>query len=214
VQSPEEKTTYVVLGHPAAGRYEVAGEGVRAVGQAGLLPRPKIRARVTGAGARRTLRWTIRNAGGQRVRFVERGDGIAQPLATAKAGRGSTRFRPSSGPGARRTIVAVVVNDGLGTRSRRVARFRVGPARAARPAAVRVARRGGRVRVSWRGGRALTGYDVRLKLRDGRRLLKVTGPGAHRATFRGVGRRARGRVTVVARGFGRDTARPATRRLR
>ena len=156
------------------------------------------------------LSWSVRPIPGQRVAFVERGGGVARTIVTTSRRRGSVRFRPGRGLGGRRHIIALVLQRGLPRRQLTVAGFGAAAARVRAPRRVR-ARSGRRgLTISWRRSAGATGYDVRLTLRDGRRLLRIVGPRSRSVRFGGVARRARGRVAVVARGIANDEA-PAAR---
>jgi hypothetical protein len=219
LEVPEQATTYVVLRAPPAGRYTVAAQpgsaAVTAVGSARALPQPRVTATVRGRGAQRVLSWALRPIAGQRVAFVERGGGVARTIAVTSRRRGSVRFRPARGLGGPRRVVALVRQGGLPRRTLTVARFSARAARVRRVARVQMRRAPrGVLSVRWRRAAGATGYDVRVALRDGRRLLRIAGPEARSARFAGIGRRDRGLVTVVARGLG-DRRAPAVRaRLR
>jgi hypothetical protein len=216
LESPEESTTYVVVNQPAAGDYVATPQAGSAplaqVGRAGLLPAPRVTASVRrAASGKRVLRWRARRVAGQQIRFVERGPGLAHTLGRVRGGKGQIRFRPARGGKGERSVVAVVSYRGVPRVQRRVARFSAGAFHVKRPQRVRTRQRGRKLTVSWRQPGGALGFDVRLRLRDGRRLLRVAGPGARRVTFRGIRSRDRGRATVVATGLGRDRARSNAR---
>jgi hypothetical protein len=201
VQSPGEKVTQIAVVSPTAGAWRIVPEPgsspITAVKTADGVDAPKVRARVTGHGARRTLRYAIDAAPGQRVAFAERGDSAGRILGRAHGRRGRIRFRPADGTAERRAIVAIVEQDGMPSAQVAVASYRAPAARRpARPRGVRVTRRRGAVTVRWaRDGApshvvtvAAGGRRVVRRV-DGRRRLVVRGlAGRTRVTVRAVGR--------------------------
>ena len=72
----EEATTYVFIGHPAAGRWTVtplaSSSPITGVAAEVGLPAPRVRASIKVTGRRRaSLSWRVRPIAGQRVTFVE-----------------------------------------------------------------------------------------------------------------------------------------------
>ena len=129
----EEATTYVFIGHPAAGRWTVSplassapiSEVTAEVG----LPAPKVRASVNAIKSRRArLSWRLRPIAGQRVTFVEQARNVNRVIAVTRRARGSVRFRPAPGS-RRRTVVAYVEQDDIPRAELRVTRY-VAPASA------------------------------------------------------------------------------------
>jgi hypothetical protein len=168
------KTTYVVLAHPRPGRWRVTGDGIADVRTAPLRPAPRVRATLR----RGRLSYRIAARKGQTVTFAEHGRGVSRTVATATRS-GSVRFRPADGAGGRRTIDALVEQDGLPRTRITVARF-VAPPRAkpAKPRGVKIAggdahaassSRG--VTITWRPAKRAVRYGVTAILADGRRLF-------------------------------------------
>jgi len=128
-QDPDAHVSYVAVARPAPGRWRLEAQPgsapVTALRGASPRARVRVRARVVraGAGRARGLRYRIAGAAGARVRFVESGRGVRRVLGRATGRRGTLRFRPAPGRGARR-IVALVERDGAPEPARRVARFR------------------------------------------------------------------------------------------
>ncbi|MBE2314624.1 hypothetical protein DVA67_001460 [Solirubrobacter sp. CPCC 204708] len=198
VQDPERATTTVALLDPPAGRWRVeTPSAVRAVRSAPGLAPVNVKASVK----RGVLRWTLDRLPGQRVTFVERGADGARELVTTARASGRVRFKPGTG---RRTVEALVTQDGLPRATRVVARFS-GPSPKLRRVA-KVTLRGGTLR--WRGQAAAARYAVAVEAKDG----GVESFTPARASLR-VGCAVR-RVTIVAlSGDGRPG--PAfTRRIR
>jgi hypothetical protein len=73
---------------------------IAAVRHADGLPAPSVRARLGGRGYRRTLRYTIKTIAGQKVRFLERANGVGSELGEGKGGSCTLRFAPAEGPAA------------------------------------------------------------------------------------------------------------------
>jgi hypothetical protein len=167
------KTTYVVLADPVAGRWRVTGDGIAEVRTAPVRPQPRVSATL------RNHRLTYRVAAvkGQRVTFEEHGRGVSRAITVARRS-GSVRFRPADGRGGRRTIVALVEQDGLPRRRITVARFTAPPrSRPAKPRGVTLS--GGTARIAsargttitWRTAMRAVRYGVTVELLDGRRLF-------------------------------------------
>jgi hypothetical protein len=170
------KTTYVVLAHPVAGHWRVTGDGIAEVKTAPMRSKPRVSATLRHG----VLRYRIAPVKGQRVTFEEHGRGVSRTIARAtRSGRVS--FRPADGHGGRRTIVALVEQDGLPRKRMTVARFTA--PRWARPGAPRgvkvklpalasaaaVKARG--ATITWRPAKGAQRYGVRVALEDGRRLF-------------------------------------------
>ena len=172
----EGRITYVVVPAPRAGRWtltlEPGSSPATGVRRGDGLPAPNVKARVTGRGAQRTLRWNLRAVPGQVVRFAEEGRGAAKAITTTRKARGSVRFRPADGPAGKRSIVALVEQAGL-PRARIVAGRDTAPApqRPATPKRLTLKRRGSTLQVGWRRAAGASAYRVRAELSDGRRLL-------------------------------------------
>lgn len=168
-------TTYVVLAHPAAGRWRVTGDGIAEVRSAPVRPKPRVSATLRHG----VLRYRVAPVKGQRIMFEERGRGVSRTIAAATRS-GSTRFRPADGAGGRRRIVALIEQDGLPRRRVTVARFKAPPrAKPGKPRGVKIA--GGRqvarasakrgLTITWRPAKRAVRYGVTVALRDGRRLF-------------------------------------------
>ena len=189
VQDPRTSTTHVVLRDPAPGRWSVAGSVTRLDFAEGLPP-VRIRAKVRGKGARRTLSW---NAGplpfGQRLTFVERGVQSANVLRTTARRRGRLTFTPDPAPGRARRIEVVVTRNGMPRLDRVVARFTAPkPPRLGKVAGLRVR---GRV-LTWRHRPGLR-YELAIALPGG----TVTNRSLARPRLK-LPRRGRVRVTIVS----------------
>lgn len=179
VADPAQNVTVVNLRRPAGGAWTITAQPesapVTAVRQADGLPKPRVSAVVRGKGRRRTLSYRVRQIAGQTVRLVEEGGGAYQELATLRRARGRLRFTPANGKRGKRQIVALVEQDGL-PRDRLLAGGYAapGPIVPARPARVRLIRRGGKLVVTWRRARHAASYIVQARLSDGRRLTIPT----------------------------------------
>jgi hypothetical protein len=204
-----EGTTYVVVKRPAAGSWTLTDDGsvpIRRVRLAYGLPRPSVRARVSGRDRRRTLSWRLRPIPGQRVRFLEVGRDVRNVIATTRARRGQARFRPADGPGGRRKIVALVEQGGRPRTSITAGSYRGPPRlRPGRPRNARIRRRGRRLVVSWRAPRPGFRHALYLRLGDGRRLVRIASARRRRVTVSGVapGYGAVGKVVGLSHANGR-----------
>ena len=202
VEVPEQSATYIGVKRPAAGRWRVAPQaGSAAIADAkfaGGLPEPRVSARVRGTGRKRTLVYRVRRIPGQSVSFAERSGSVARVIGRAKRARGDFRFRPGDGRAGRRTIQAIVEQDGLLRKRIKVASYRApGPERPGKPR-LRLRRRGSNAIVSWRGVRLASRYDVRITVDDGRRQLVFLSRKARRIKVPRIYRRTRATIAVTA----------------
>jgi hypothetical protein len=161
---------------------------------ADTLPEPKVHGRVRrGHGRTRVVNYSVTPLDGQRVFLHEHTDaGLDQLIGEARGRRGRLRFRPAFGAAGRRQIVAQIVQNGA-PRTELVAGSYVAPApaRAGRVRAAHLRRRGSRVTVTWRPAVRAVGYDVEVKLPDGRVESHELGGSARRIVIGHVrGRRA------------------------
>src|SRR5262249_57191463 len=82
-----EKTTYVVVASPRAGRWTVKALGdakLAEVNAAAMRPRAKVTAKLRG----HKLRYRIPRVKGQTVTFQERGRGVSHVIGSVKTGGG------------------------------------------------------------------------------------------------------------------------------
>jgi hypothetical protein len=197
-----DATAYLAVARPRPGRWTLSvAPGSAPVAQfrrAGDLNLAAVRARVTGRGPVRRLRWRVSRRSGPRVLFFERSGGGVQRIAVTRGGSGSARFRPAAARSARRRVVALVERSGLPESQRTVARFRARTPRPGRPARVGVRRRAGGAVIRWTRARRSYRSLVRVRISDGRTLL-FQPRRKHRIRVGGVSRRDR--VTVTVRGL-------------
>jgi hypothetical protein len=157
--------------------------------RAEILPKPKVSARVGGAGIARVLRWSVAPRPGQVVRLVEEGDRGGQTLVTVKGGgRGTKRFITSETNSPRRQIVAEVEQDGMPRDNLTVARFSAPSPRVARSPRVRVRRRGRNVLVTWKPAFYARRYEVTATRSNGVKQYILPPAGRTRLTIKGVSR--------------------------
>ncbi|HET9103412.1 MAG TPA: hypothetical protein VFN55_08665 [Solirubrobacteraceae bacterium] len=201
-RDPQDSSTYLLINHPAAGRWTVsAAPGsppITGVQTADGLPAPRIHARVVARGRRRALRYMLRPLRGQTVRLLERGRGVARVLGTARGSRGTIRI-PSSGPAGRRTIVAEVVQNGVPRATLIVARYPApgGAMRLPAPARVRAVRHGAVLTVRFAPVRSAAHYVVRVSTQAGTSQTILPG-GRLRTTVPGILPQARALISVRA----------------
>lgn len=189
VSLPHLGRTHIRLVRPRAGRYTVddvpGAPTITSVEVARGLPQPSVRGRVRRtSGGRRLLTFRVRRIAGQRLRFFEQGGGVTKALGATARARGRLRFRPATGPGGRRTVVALVEQNGTPRARVTVARYRVSASRPGRVSGLRVRRRGQSLLITWRGARGAQRYAVAWRLSDGRREARITR--RHRLVLRDV----------------------------
>lgn len=188
-------TTYVAVARPSGGTWRIAADPgsapIASATEARALPPVSVRAKVGGRGLRRTLRYTVKPAPGQKVTFAESTAKVAHVIGTARGRHGTLRFAPGQGPAGTRKIVAEVSQRGLPRAERVVARYRApGPLRLAKPRGIRFRRVAGALRVTWRAVKGGRGYEVLVTTINRRRELF----------------RVRGRRVTVTRVLKRDRA--------
>lgn len=181
---------------------------VRALEYRGLAM-PKVTARVTGSGARRAVRYQVRDGAGHRIRLVELSPTVRRTIATVRDGAGRLPLRPTAGRAQRRRIVAVIEHAGQIRQQRTVARFRHSGARAiATPRKLKVKLSAGQVTVTWRKVAAARRYETWTTDRHGRRA-RQTVRAAKLTVARGPGMR----VSVIAVDRDGRRSRPAAIRV-
>ncbi len=194
VENPTNGTTNVVLIKPAAGRWTVEGAlGARStptkVDSALAQAPPSFSGQVSGSGEVRTLNVGYAVPPGTSVQLVERATGIGRTLTKSLRGRrcpggpklrpgsdqrilcAKVRFRPSRGPGGKRTIEAVVTRNGIPVQQKDFVSF-TAPRQTMpqRPAALRARRSGGSLVVNLPRVRGASRFAVGAVLTDGRKL--------------------------------------------
>ena len=164
---PASNTTYVAVGSPSAGTWKITADpgsaAITSASSARALPDVSVSAKLRGKGARRTLRYRVKQLPGQKVVFSERSATLTHQIGKARGSAGTLRFAPGDGPAGARTIVAQVSQGGLPRDEVTVARYRAPrPARPGRAGKVTFKRRARTLRVSWRAssGRPRA-YEVR-----------------------------------------------------
>ena len=200
IRDPAAHVTYVAL-RDAKGTWTVEpqpGSAIASIDGAAIEPPPAVKAKVSGRGAKRALRWSVSGTRpGQKVSFVELGKATTHALGTVSGRRGTLRFAPGAGPGGARRIVATVEQGGLPRKRSVVARYSApAPPRAGRP---------GKLKLQAKGSKLL----VRFGKAAQRRLL----PGAGDAA-RAVAPRRHGDRQEPSRHADRRAADPPRRRSR
>jgi hypothetical protein len=189
-----------VVRKPSGGAWTLTDDGavpIRRIRQSVGLPRPSVRARVSGRGRRRVLHWRLNPISGQRVRFVESRRGVHKVIATTRARSGKVAFRPAEGPGGRRRIVALVEQNGLPRTSLSAGSYSAPPrSRPGRPRRARIRRRGSTLVVSWRPARPGFRHAVHVRLSDRRGLVRIVSARRRSVALRRVGRYG-ARATVI-----------------
>jgi hypothetical protein len=193
VQDPAKATTWLVLHHPAAGRWTVtprAGSTLAGLDVADPLPPARVRVRVKRG---RALAWRMPAVRGQTLTLTELSPRTpARRLVQTRQARGRIRLAPR-GPAGTRRIVATVTRDGLPRLTRVAARYRApAPPRLVRVRALR--RRAGVLR--WKGQPGADAYAVALA-RSGATTVTAT-TRRPRLKLPSAARRGKLTVTIVA----------------
>lgn len=217
---PASSRTYVQIDSPAGGAYQVRAEPgsvpIAAVRASRSAPPPRVKASVRGAGRRRSLHFHLRHIEGQQVTFAEQSGHVYREIGSTRKARGSFRFHPAPGPRGKRSIVAIVEQNGVPRAKLTVAHYKAPPTRRLRPPRRAVAKRqGGRLVVGWTPVEGARGYEVRVNLpRDGRRLLFFARSKRQRLQVRGIERSDTATVTIAAIGPDMRAGHPAKAKLK
>ena len=171
--------TLVEIPHAAAGTWKVDpmpdSAPLKLVETAHSLPAPRVHARVSGRGLRRSLYYKVTRQPGLAVRFFEDVDGGTQPIGTARGARGTLRFAPALGSAKPRTISAHLTRDGVALPSVVVAHYKPGRIAPGRASHIVVRRRGGKWRITWRRPARATSQLITIRFIDGAQVLIAAG---------------------------------------
>ena len=192
IEDPTTSLTHVLIAKPAGGRWTAStldgSAPIIEVKGADGLHEPSVRGAVSGRGRTRELRYDVETRPGQSVTFVERGADAGAELGNARGASGTLRFTPADGSAGKRTIVALISQDGQPRAEQIVATFTA--PRASAPARVRGLRvRGATAR--WTKTPGAVSYEVQVRRGDGQTTVRHT----KQRSFR-VPRAGRVRVTV------------------
>jgi hypothetical protein len=154
VKNPADDTTGVVIAHPAGGSWRITAApgspAITAVQDAYGLPPASVHARVSRHGRRFKLTYAIKPIPGQVVRFAERFGRVRHLIGTGHGTHGTLTFTPGAGHAGRRTIVAIVLQNGLAREELTVASYRApAPLRPGKPNHITLRRQGTSLIVSW-----------------------------------------------------------------
>jgi hypothetical protein len=201
LQYPPSHMTVVAINNPA-GRWTLAPEAgsppiVKTLG-ATTLPSPKVSAKITGSGGRRTLRYRIAPQPHQVVQFAEIGARTHRLIGTARGRSGKITFTPDPTDVARaRTIEAIVNLNGIPETQFTVARFKAPrPPKPRDPSRITVAHASGGVVISWVPGTQASGYRVMLLLADGVNRYTQVSAKKRQVLFQGVPKSLKAKATV------------------
>jgi hypothetical protein len=140
----ELKTTYVYLKAPRGGAWRIepldGPSSIRSVDSALQLPKPRVRARVTRRGEKVVVTWQANSVAGQKIALVDRANGVVTKIQASTSKRsGRVTFTPANPLVTRRTIEAVILQNGSPRPSLTVAKYRLAtlkrPGRAGKPVA-------------------------------------------------------------------------------
>ncbi len=132
-------------------------------------PDQGIKGSVKGKGRSRVLRYDVGHDPGQRVTFVERGDGVRAELGVAESGTGTIKFEPAPGPAGRREIVAEYDVDGIPAPVEVLDTFKApAPPKAGAVKRVRVRRKGKSLQISWAAAKSAVGYGIVVSQKNGK----------------------------------------------
>ncbi len=196
-------TTYVMVRNPGAGNWTVSAapgsSPITSVTAARGYAPPRITAHVGGSGVARRLTYSVSRRPGLSVTFAERASRTYHVLGRVTSAHGTLRFAPAAGPAGRRTIVAIVSDDGVPRETVTVASYRApGPVTPIRVRDLRVARHGRRFRIAFGTASGASYYLLTVRASDGRDLLRLIGRVGHSLTLPVLG--YTDHLTVTVRG--------------
>jgi hypothetical protein len=197
----ENGKTYVVVQHPKPGGWTIASTGatpITHIRQALGLPKPSVKATVSGHGRARVLHWKIKRIPGQVVSFAEIGSNVRSVISKTSKTSGSIRFRPAEGAAGKRKIEAIIEQDGRPRTTLTVASYVApGMLKPGAPRALKLTRKGTKIVVTFKSHPSGFRHAVYIQLTDGRRLLQILNAKAHTATFAGIAATVGAKVTVT-----------------
>jgi hypothetical protein len=208
LHAPSEDVTEIQIRGRDAGAWTIEpAPGSPAITKVALsheLPPPVIRGFVTGAGPHRVLHYRASLPAGERITFLEHGNGGSTVIGSTSRPSGAMAFIPSSAKAGPRTITAALVTAG-GTPqpSLAVTRYTAPPPRPGRPSGLRIRRGGGALQISFARAPLAAQHLVTIHLSDGRRLLFVLKGARHTLVVRSVPPKVRVlALRVRGEGFG------------
>jgi hypothetical protein len=197
---PQESTTYVLVDNPRAGTWRIdpvdPSVQLTRVRVARGLPKPHVKARLGRSGRKLRLRYAVTPLPGQRVRFLERGEGVGTVLGKARSRRGTISFQPTASARRARTIEAEVTQDGAPRALITVARFKAPPPKRPGRTRPRATRKRSTLDVRWKAVRGADRYLV--EVRKGRETLERILTRKRRLQLRGMPPKGTLRVSVQA----------------
>ena len=196
-------TQYLSLKAPAPGVYTVSARaGSPLIADLEISrsePAPSVTGvAVSGKGRARTLSYNATLAAGQGITFAESGSAGSRVLGAATAGKGKLSFTPGPGPGGRRQILALLMQDGVVKEQVTVGSYTApSPPRLGLAAGLRARQSGTSVVVTWRPGAAAAAQRLTAAVPGGPLVARILSGKAGRATIPGIdGRKMR--VSVIA----------------
>jgi hypothetical protein len=201
-KSAATDTTTVMIRNPGAGTWTVSAApgspAITTVKVARGYAAPKVKAHVSGGGATRRLTYSVTTRPGLSIAFAERAHRAYKVLGTARGARGTLRFTPADGAAGKRTIYAIVSENGVPRETVAVSSYRApGPVKPGRVRGVHVRRRGRKFSVSFGSGRGAAYYLLDVKGSDGRHLLRLIRGRGHSLTLPFLGYKDKLKVSVT-----------------
>jgi hypothetical protein len=201
LRSEQISATVVGLVNPVPGTYTIellpGSPAIKTLTQANDQPPAHATGSVRGAGTQRTLTYNVASRTAQRVTFLEqtRG-GASRTIGTINGGgKGDLTFTPAPGDDGR-TVVAQFELAGLPAETVKIASFKPPSPRLAKPAHLRVARRGQTLAVNWGAVPGAARYEVVARLSFGAERIVRTRQ--HTLLLKRVARYDGGRISVRA----------------
>ena len=212
----EVNASYVVLDKPAAGAWTITpldgSPAIKQVMQSDGYKPASVSASLGGRGASRTISYSVKNLGhDQTVRFVEKGGFGTRVIGTATKSKGTLRFKPADARGAKRTVLALIEQNGMQTDETTVGKFTApSPPRPGAPGRLKAKRKGTSVTVTWSVPRGAKRQVVRLRGKH-TNLARFVSSKTKSLTFTAVRRDEK--VTIEVRGLSVNLRAGPTRKV-
>jgi PKD repeat protein len=168
----------IAIDKPKPGAYTitpVAGSpAVSKVLESHPLGDPHLRVKITGHGRKRTLRYSLRSAPGQRVEFIERAKDVSKVIGTTTKSHGAITFVPQAALTRKRTIIAQFFESEIPQSPRTAASYTApAPPKLGKPRSVRITRARNKVTITWGKAALASQYQVTVTGSDGRHDIFV-----------------------------------------
>ena len=197
---PGADAIWVVLNKPKAGTWTVTpNPGSVEIAEL-MLSEGYIPAEVKAKVSKGRISYEIKHLGaGQEIGFREEGKFGTNILGSVDKPRGTLRFKPATGAGGKRKVVALVMRDGLITDTVPIGTYKAPPPPRPKPVSkLRAKRRGSNLTVTFRPSRGADSTAVKVKGSGGTEIARLVSGKAKKARFDGVRWAKKLKITVYS----------------